>query len=190
MSAGVSAIYTCHLVTRWEFEPFHLLNLFCIVYVTVIVCRSLRLRCEDDQHCDSQAESVHPHPHQTDQRTRLQPTPGQFTAVCGLRQHNQAHQVRNGLDHVTECVRCKKSLHVCFLHSLMTNTVVQAYNTGRPVWSCCWCHDNNNYIYAGLSNGSVLVYDTRDTSTHVQELAPLRSRSASHMLSFLGETVA
>ncbi|KAK1887710.1 E3 ubiquitin-protein ligase RFWD3 [Dissostichus eleginoides] len=34
----------------------------------------------------------------------------------------------------------------------------------------------SNYVYAGLSNGSVLVYDTRDTSTHVQELQPLRSR--------------
>lgn len=59
----------------------------------------------------------------------------------------------------------------------MTNTVVQTYNTGKPVWSCCWCLDNNNYVYAGLSNGSVLVYDTRDTSTHVQELQPLGSRS-------------
>ncbi|XP_053741710.1 E3 ubiquitin-protein ligase RFWD3 isoform X1 [Synchiropus splendidus] len=61
------------------------------------------------------------------------------------------------------------------LTSLLTNTVVQTYNTGKPVWSCCWCLDNTNYIYAGLSNGSVLVYDTRDTSTHVQELQPLRS---------------
>ncbi|XP_051739531.1 E3 ubiquitin-protein ligase RFWD3 [Ctenopharyngodon idella] len=71
------------------------------------------------------------------------------------------------------------------LTSLMTNTVVQAYNTGRPVWSCCWCHDNNNYIYAGLSNGSVLVYDTRDTSTHVQELAPLRSSCPVVSLSYI-----
>ncbi|XP_029009904.1 E3 ubiquitin-protein ligase RFWD3 [Betta splendens] len=62
------------------------------------------------------------------------------------------------------------------LTSLLTNTVVQTYNTGKPVWSCCWCLDNHNYVYAGLSNGSVLVYDTRDTSTHVQELQPLRSR--------------
>uniref|UniRef100_A0A667YB95 RING-type E3 ubiquitin transferase n=1 Tax=Myripristis murdjan TaxID=586833 RepID=A0A667YB95_9TELE len=62
------------------------------------------------------------------------------------------------------------------LTSLLTNTVVQTYNTGRPVWSCCWCLDNSNYVYAGLYNGSVLVYDTRDTSTHVQELQPLRSR--------------
>ncbi|KAM9853974.1 E3 ubiquitin-protein ligase rfwd3.S [Aulostomus maculatus] len=62
------------------------------------------------------------------------------------------------------------------LTSLLTNTVVQTYNTGKPVWSCCWCLDNSNYIYAGLSNGSVLVYDTRDTSTYVQELQPLRLR--------------
>lgn len=60
--------------------------------------------------------------------------------------------------------------------SLLTNTVVQTYNAGKPVWSCCWCLDNSTYVYAGLSNGSVLVYDTRDTSTHVQELQPLRSR--------------
>ncbi|XP_072529844.1 E3 ubiquitin-protein ligase rfwd3.S [Salminus brasiliensis] len=71
------------------------------------------------------------------------------------------------------------------LTSLWTNTVVQAYNTGKPVWSCCWCHDNNNYIYAGLSNGSVLVYDTRDTSTHVQELAPVRSSCPVVSLSYL-----
>ncbi|KAG7521716.1 E3 ubiquitin-protein ligase RFWD3 [Solea senegalensis] len=62
------------------------------------------------------------------------------------------------------------------LTSLVTNTVVQTYNAGKPVWSCCWCLDNSNYVYAGLINGSVLVYDTRDTSTHVQELEPLRSR--------------
>nr|XP_046250942.1 E3 ubiquitin-protein ligase RFWD3 [Scatophagus argus] len=62
------------------------------------------------------------------------------------------------------------------LTSLLTNTVVQTYNAGKPVWSCCWCLDNSNYVYAGLSNGSVLLYDTRDTSTHIQELQPLRSR--------------
>ncbi|XP_069018882.1 E3 ubiquitin-protein ligase rfwd3.S [Embiotoca jacksoni] len=62
------------------------------------------------------------------------------------------------------------------LTSLLTNTVVQTYNAGKPVWSCCWCLDNSNYVYAGLSNGSVLIYDTRDTSTHIQELQPLRSR--------------
>ncbi|XP_059190882.1 E3 ubiquitin-protein ligase RFWD3 [Centropristis striata] len=71
------------------------------------------------------------------------------------------------------------------LTSLLTNTVVQTYNTGKPVWSCCWCLDNSNYVYAGLSNGSVLIYDTRDTSTHVQELQPLRSRCPVASLSYI-----
>uniref|UniRef100_A0A8C5R626 RING-type E3 ubiquitin transferase n=1 Tax=Leptobrachium leishanense TaxID=445787 RepID=A0A8C5R626_9ANUR len=62
------------------------------------------------------------------------------------------------------------------LTSLLTNTVVQTYNTGRPAWSCCWCADNQNYIYAGLINGSVLVYDLRDTSEFIKELVPLGSR--------------
>ncbi|XP_040266156.1 E3 ubiquitin-protein ligase RFWD3 [Bufo bufo] len=62
------------------------------------------------------------------------------------------------------------------LTSLLTNTVVQTYNTGRPVWSCSWCADDANYVYAGLINGSVLVYDLRDTSQFVKELVPLGSR--------------
>lgn len=71
------------------------------------------------------------------------------------------------------------------LTSLLTNTVVQTYNAGRPVWSCCWCLDNSNYVYAGLINGSVLIYDTRDTSTHIQELQPLRSRCPVASLSYV-----
>ncbi|CAL8260121.1 unnamed protein product [Merluccius merluccius] len=66
--------------------------------------------------------------------------------------------------------------HTLKLTSLLTNTVVQTYNAGKPVWSCSWSLDNSNYVYAGLLNGSVLVYDTRDTSTHVQELLPLGAR--------------
>lgn len=62
------------------------------------------------------------------------------------------------------------------LHSLETNTVVQTYNAGRPVWSCCWCLDETNYIYAGLVNGSILVYDLRNTSHHLQELVPQKAR--------------
>nr|XP_006012915.1 PREDICTED: E3 ubiquitin-protein ligase RFWD3 [Latimeria chalumnae] len=71
------------------------------------------------------------------------------------------------------------------LTSLCTNTVVQTYNTGRPVWSCSWCLDDNNYIYAGLINGSVLIYDIRDTGTHVQELVPLGSKCPVVSLSYL-----
>ncbi|NWR34680.1 RFWD3 ligase, partial [Tachuris rubrigastra] len=71
------------------------------------------------------------------------------------------------------------------LTSLATNTVVQTYNAGRPVWSCCWCLDDTNYVYAGLVNGSVMIYDLRDTNSHVQELVPQRSRCPMVSLSYL-----
>ncbi|XP_067905771.1 E3 ubiquitin-protein ligase rfwd3.S [Heterodontus francisci] len=71
------------------------------------------------------------------------------------------------------------------LTSLLANTVVQTYNTGRPVWSCCWCSDDTNYIYAGLINGSILIYDMRDTTTHVQELPSQGSRCPVTSLSYL-----
>ncbi|XP_020035246.1 E3 ubiquitin-protein ligase RFWD3 isoform X2 [Castor canadensis] len=71
------------------------------------------------------------------------------------------------------------------LTSLETNTVVQTYNTGRPVWSCCWCLDENNYVYAGLANGSILVYDLRNTSCHMQELVPQKARCPLVSLSYM-----
>nr|XP_058135706.1 E3 ubiquitin-protein ligase RFWD3 isoform X2 [Dasypus novemcinctus] len=71
------------------------------------------------------------------------------------------------------------------LTSLETNTVVQTYNAGRPVWSCCWCLDENNYIYAGLVNGSILVYDLRNTSSHMQELVPQKARCPLVSLSYI-----
>ncbi|XP_071423308.1 E3 ubiquitin-protein ligase RFWD3 isoform X1 [Pithys albifrons albifrons] len=71
------------------------------------------------------------------------------------------------------------------LTSLATNTVVQTYDTGRPVWSCCWCLDDTNYVYAGLVNGSIMIYDLRNTNTHVQELVPQKSRCPMVSLSYL-----
>ncbi|NWU64189.1 RFWD3 ligase, partial [Pterocles burchelli] len=71
------------------------------------------------------------------------------------------------------------------LTSLATNTVVQTYNAGRPVWSCCWCLDDTNYVYAGLVNGSIMIYDLRDTNSHVQELVPQKSRCPMVSLSYL-----
>ncbi|KAF6079237.1 ring finger and WD repeat domain 3 [Phyllostomus discolor] len=71
------------------------------------------------------------------------------------------------------------------LTSLGTNTVVQTYNAGRAVWSCCWCLDENTYIYAGLVNGSVLVYDLRNTSNYVQELIPQKARCPLVSLSYI-----
>ncbi|XP_070616789.1 E3 ubiquitin-protein ligase RFWD3 [Erythrolamprus reginae] len=75
--------------------------------------------------------------------------------------------------------------HTLRLTSLATNTVVQTYNANRPIWCCCWCLDDTNYVYAGLANGSILVYDLRDTNSYVQELAPQKSRCPVVSLSYL-----
>nr|XP_012805329.2 E3 ubiquitin-protein ligase RFWD3 isoform X1 [Jaculus jaculus]XP_044986141.1 E3 ubiquitin-protein ligase RFWD3 isoform X1 [Jaculus jaculus] len=71
------------------------------------------------------------------------------------------------------------------LTSLETNTVVQTYNTGRPVWSCCWCLDESSHIYAGLANGSILIYDLRNTSAYMQELVPQKARCPLVSLSYV-----
>ncbi|ESO95467.1 hypothetical protein LOTGIDRAFT_117114, partial [Lottia gigantea] len=54
--------------------------------------------------------------------------------------------------------------------SIMSNAVVQTYESSLPVWSCVWNTSNKLYFYAGLSNGTVLEYDTRNTSEAVQEI--------------------
>ncbi|XP_026535927.1 E3 ubiquitin-protein ligase RFWD3 isoform X2 [Notechis scutatus] len=75
--------------------------------------------------------------------------------------------------------------HTLRLTSLATNTVVQTYNASRPIWCCCWCLDDTNYVYAGLANGSILVYDLRDTNSYVQELVSQKSRCPVVSLSYL-----
>ncbi|XP_067655672.1 E3 ubiquitin-protein ligase rfwd3.S-like [Haliotis asinina] len=61
--------------------------------------------------------------------------------------------------------------------SVMSNNVVQTYQTPVPVWSCVWNIDDPNYFYTGLMNGSVLEYDVRNTQTHVQQLNTGGSKS-------------
>lgn len=51
------------------------------------------------------------------------------------------------------------------------------YDTAAPVWSCCWNQEDVNYLYAGLSNGTILVYDTRNTS---QEVLALNREGSKH----------
>lgn len=54
--------------------------------------------------------------------------------------------------------------------SLFSNTVVQSYSTSHPLWSCTWNADDSNYFYAGATNGSVLVFDVRNTSEQLDTL--------------------
>jgi len=53
------------------------------------------------------------------------------------------------------------------LFSMATNNVVLQYNLPAPGWSCSGDHTSSTYIYTGLQNGMLLVFDIRQT------LAPL-----------------
>ncbi|KAF8560929.1 DEAD box ATP-dependent RNA helicase [Paragonimus westermani] len=56
------------------------------------------------------------------------------------------------------------------LTSLLTDQVVQTYQCPSPVWSCCWASPDPHRLFAGCSNGSVLVFDIRFTSGPVATL--------------------
>lgn len=53
------------------------------------------------------------------------------------------------------------------ISSLENKGIVQNFDVGSPVWSCSWSPDSL-YVFAGLGNGKVQVYDTRNTSLPVK----------------------
>lgn len=75
------------------------------------------------------------------------------------------------------------------LTSMTTSTVVQTYNTFCPVWSVEWNANNQNYFYAGQQNGTVLEFDMRNTSEHVQQLNAEGSKSPVVALQYLTNDV-
>ncbi|XP_033116887.1 E3 ubiquitin-protein ligase RFWD3-like [Anneissia japonica] len=54
--------------------------------------------------------------------------------------------------------------------SLSSFNTVQMFKSDLHFWACAWNTNDVNYIYGGLQNGSVLVYDTRQPNTEVQVL--------------------
>ncbi|KAA0190452.1 E3 ubiquitin-protein ligase RFWD3, partial [Fasciolopsis buskii] len=68
-------------------------------------------------------------------------------------------------------VLCSASLDKSIrLTSLLLDQVVQTYQCHAPVWSCCWASPEPHRLFAGCSNGAVLVFDVRVTSGPVTTL--------------------
>lgn len=42
-----------------------------------------------------------------------------------------------------------------------------SFDLASPVWACGWNQDDPNYLYCGLQNGSVVIYDVRVPSEQV-----------------------
>lgn len=47
--------------------------------------------------------------------------------------------------------------------SLRTDSKVLGYSCSHPVWSCCW-DSSSMLVFSGLLNGTVVAFDTRNTS--------------------------
>lgn len=113
-----------------------------------------------------------------------QPAPGAVLSGCGVNKLNVAtmesgqyipihsKQIRGlAFNSRSDGLLLSASMDCTLkLTSLLSNSVVQTCKAEQPLWSCCWCSDDFNYVYAGLINGSVLVYDLRNTSKYVQKL--------------------
>ncbi|GAB6032739.1 RING finger and WD repeat domain-containing protein 3 [Chamberlinius hualienensis] len=56
------------------------------------------------------------------------------------------------------------------LSCMSSSSIVHTFQTDKPVWACTWNVDNDNHLYAGLCDGSVLLYDMRQTSSHILSL--------------------
>ncbi|KAM3409551.1 hypothetical protein ACQJBY_002078 [Aegilops geniculata] len=59
------------------------------------------------------------------------------------------------------------------LLSMTTNNVVLQYDLPAPGWSCSGDQTGPNHVYAGLQNGMLLVFDTRQTKGPLHSLSGL-----------------
>ncbi|XP_073150796.1 uncharacterized protein [Henckelia pumila] len=57
--------------------------------------------------------------------------------------------------------------------STESNNTILTYNLPTAAWSCSWDVCSQHYVYAGLQNGTVLQFDMRLTSRHVESLTGL-----------------
>ncbi|KAJ6720220.1 RFWD3 PROTEIN [Salix viminalis] len=54
--------------------------------------------------------------------------------------------------------------------SMESNNIVMTYNLRVPAWSCSWDLNSPHYVYAGLQNGMLLVFDMRGTLYPLQSM--------------------
>ncbi|XP_027905558.1 E3 ubiquitin-protein ligase RFWD3 isoform X2 [Vigna unguiculata] len=71
--------------------------------------------------------------------------------------------------------------------SLDSGNLVINYDLQDPAWSCSWDLNNSHNIYAGLQNGSVLVFDMRQTVGPVKSLVGLTNNPV-HTVTSLAQT--
>ncbi|MCO5587435.1 hypothetical protein L7F22_041384 [Adiantum nelumboides] len=59
------------------------------------------------------------------------------------------------------------------LFSLESNNAVLTYKLKSPCWSCAWDPIEPNYVFAGLQDGALIIFDLRQTSSPLRSLQSL-----------------
>ncbi|KAA8518707.1 hypothetical protein F0562_016519 [Nyssa sinensis] len=57
--------------------------------------------------------------------------------------------------------------------STESNNIILSYDLPAAAWSCSWDLNSSHYLYAGLQNGMLLVFDMRQTTRPVESLIGL-----------------
>ncbi|KAK6231671.1 hypothetical protein SCA6_001744 [Theobroma cacao] len=73
--------------------------------------------------------------------------------------------------------------------STESNNVILAYDLPAAAWSCSWDLNRSHQIYAGLQNGSVLVFDMRQTARHMDSMNGLTSNPVHTIHSLHNSTI-
>ena len=84
-------------------------------------------------------------------------------------------------DALVATVGLDKMLKIC---DLRTNSCVLSFSCGSPQWSTCWKADDEYTLFSGSAQGTVQIFDMRNTQQHVSCLSELGS-SPVHSLSYL-----
>ncbi|XP_055342379.1 LOW QUALITY PROTEIN: E3 ubiquitin-protein ligase RFWD3-like [Paramacrobiotus metropolitanus] len=63
------------------------------------------------------------------------------------------------------------------VYSLTNHSVVHQYRDEAPVWCCAWNTEDGRYLYAGLQNGSISVFDLRNLNQRLTTLTEHASRA-------------
>ncbi|XP_015898419.1 uncharacterized protein LOC107431904 isoform X3 [Ziziphus jujuba] len=69
--------------------------------------------------------------------------------------------------------------------SMESNNVILAYDLPVAAWTCSWDLNSSHYIYVGLQNGSVMVFDMRQTTGPMNSLRGLTSNPVHTLHSLL-----
>ncbi|KAG0741828.1 hypothetical protein G6F57_010836 [Rhizopus arrhizus] len=100
--------------------------------------------------------------------------------VSAEQPRNNSHGIRKiNLFNTTLTTSLDKTLK---LTSLTNNVTVQTYTLEFPGWSCAFDDHNTNLLYCGLGNNTLMVYDIRNTRSHLHKLKDSSSQAPIHSL--------